>query len=187
MLTHILIFFFSFTCRPHCITTPQNFFSLMLKKKDKKQKIHQQLCTIPNKNNYNTKFYHYHTITKEILLMHCTTTYHHVPTTLHHYHDHNNKKSGGRGSTLLYATPIILKSRNSTTTTTTTLSGFSPVWQDLSEKFGCPVLSGQEPHMPSLVEPYTTSHNNSYDVSKNTTTTKLKDKQLMVQCWKDEI
>jgi len=37
-------------------------------KKDKKQKIHQQLCTIPNKNNYNTKLYHYHTITKEILL-----------------------------------------------------------------------------------------------------------------------
>jgi hypothetical protein len=37
-------------------------------KKDKKQKIHLQLCTIPNNNNYNTKFYHYHTITKEILL-----------------------------------------------------------------------------------------------------------------------
>ena len=33
-------------------------------------------------------------------------------------------------------------------------SGFSPVRQDLSGKFGCPVLSGQETHMPgwSLVE-----------------------------------
>ena len=33
------------------------------------------------------------------------------------------------------------------------MSGFSPVRQDLSGKFGCPVLSGQESHMPSLVEP----------------------------------
>ena len=33
-------------------------------------------------------------------------------------------------------------------------SGFSPVWQDLSGKFGCPVLSGQEAYMPSPVEPY---------------------------------
>ena len=34
------------------------------------------------------------------------------------------------------------------------MSGFSPVRQDLSGKFGCPVLSGQETHMPSPVEPY---------------------------------
>ena len=32
-------------------------------------------------------------------------------------------------------------------------SGFSPVRQDLSGKFECPVLSGQETHMPSPVEP----------------------------------
>ena len=32
--------------------------------------------------------------------------------------------------------------------------GFSPVWQDPFGKFGCLVLSGQETHMPSLVEPY---------------------------------
>ena len=30
---------------------------------------------------------------------------------------------------------------------------FSPVQQNLSGKFGCPVLSSQETHMPSLVEP----------------------------------
>ena len=34
-------------------------------------------------------------------------------------------------------------------------SRFRPVWQDLSGKFGCPVLSGQETHMPILVEPFT--------------------------------
>ena len=33
-------------------------------------------------------------------------------------------------------------------------SGFSPVWQNLSGKFGCLVLSGQQTHMPSPVEPY---------------------------------
>ena len=33
-------------------------------------------------------------------------------------------------------------------------SGFSPVRQDLSSKFGCPVLSSQETLMPSPVEPY---------------------------------
>ena len=33
-------------------------------------------------------------------------------------------------------------------------SGFSPVRQDLSGKFGCPVLSGQKTHIPSPVEPY---------------------------------
>ena len=32
-------------------------------------------------------------------------------------------------------------------------SWFSPIRQDLSGKFGCPVLSGQETHMPSPVEP----------------------------------
>ena len=32
-------------------------------------------------------------------------------------------------------------------------SGFSPVRQDLSAKFGCPVLSGEKTHMPSPVEP----------------------------------
>ena len=32
-------------------------------------------------------------------------------------------------------------------------SGFSPVQQDLSGKFWCLVLSGQETHMPSPVEP----------------------------------
>ena len=29
-----------------------------------------------------------------------------------------------------------------------------PVRQDLSCKFGCPVLYGQETHIPSLIEPY---------------------------------
>ena len=33
-------------------------------------------------------------------------------------------------------------------------SGFSPVWHDLSGKFWCLVLSGQETQMPSTVEPY---------------------------------
>ena len=33
-------------------------------------------------------------------------------------------------------------------------SEFSPDWQDLFGKFGCPVLSGEETHMPSPVEPY---------------------------------
>ena len=33
-------------------------------------------------------------------------------------------------------------------------SGFSLVWQDLSGKFECPVLSGQGTHMPGPVEPY---------------------------------
>ena len=33
------------------------------------------------------------------------------------------------------------------------MSGFSPVRQDTSGKFGCPVLSGHETHMPSPVEP----------------------------------
>ena len=32
-------------------------------------------------------------------------------------------------------------------------SRFSPAWQDLSSKFGCPVLSGQETHMPNPNEP----------------------------------
>ena len=32
--------------------------------------------------------------------------------------------------------------------------GPNAVWQNLSSKFGCPVLSGQETHMPSPVEPY---------------------------------
>ena len=35
-----------------------------------------------------------------------------------------------------------------------TQSGFSPVRQDQSGKFGCLVLSGQETHMLSPVEPY---------------------------------
>ena len=34
------------------------------------------------------------------------------------------------------------------------MSRFSPAWQDLSGKFGCSVLSGQETHMPSPIEPY---------------------------------
>ena len=34
------------------------------------------------------------------------------------------------------------------------MSGFSPIQQDLSGKFGCLVLSGQETRMPSPVEPY---------------------------------
>ena len=33
-------------------------------------------------------------------------------------------------------------------------SGGNPVWQDLFGKFGYPVLSGEETHMPSPVEPY---------------------------------
>ena len=33
-------------------------------------------------------------------------------------------------------------------------SGFNPVRQDLSGEFGCPVLSSQETHVPSPVEPY---------------------------------
>ena len=37
------------------------------------------------------------------------------------------------------------------------MAGFSPVWQDLSGKFRCPVLSCQETHMPSPVEPYPTA------------------------------
>jgi hypothetical protein len=32
-------------------------------------------------------------------------------------------------------------------------SGFSPVRQDTSGKFGCPVLSGLDTHMSSPVEP----------------------------------
>ena len=31
---------------------------------------------------------------------------------------------------------------------------FNPVWQDPFGKFGCLVLSGQETHMPSPVDPY---------------------------------
>ena len=34
------------------------------------------------------------------------------------------------------------------------MSGFSPVRQDTSGKFGCPVLSGLDTHMSSPVEPY---------------------------------
>ena len=33
-------------------------------------------------------------------------------------------------------------------------SGFCPVQQDLSGKFGCPDLPVQETHMPSPFEPY---------------------------------
>ena len=33
-------------------------------------------------------------------------------------------------------------------------SGFSPFRQDMSGKFGCLILCGQETHKPSLVEPY---------------------------------
>ena len=32
--------------------------------------------------------------------------------------------------------------------------GPNAVWQNLSSKFGCPVLFGQETHMPSPVKPY---------------------------------
>ena len=34
------------------------------------------------------------------------------------------------------------------------MSGFSPVRQDTSGKFGCPVLSGLDTYMSSPVEPY---------------------------------
>ena len=37
-------------------------------------------------------------------------------------------------------------------------SGFSPVRQDSSGKFWCPVLSGHETHMPSPFEPYLGVH-----------------------------
>ena len=50
------------------------------------------------------------------------------------------------------------------------MSRFSPVWQDLSGKFGCPVLSGQKTHMPSPVKPYKEPHviNKSQIMNKST-------------------
>ena len=46
------------------------------------------------------------------------------------------------------------------------MSGFSPVRQDTSGKFGCPVLSGLDTHMSSPVEPYYTGSKNPVQIDR---------------------